>query len=193
MSAPEKTKILYATDVRETDTFNGGDSAVEVVGLVNHEHVVDYLRDRLRDREDETRAIGRLVGAFKGQSVLAAVFRMVEEVEHYRELRREAPILDSPAHVCEGLCHAHGAFGPEGDCYVCDARQERERAEAVEDKLVLLGVHHFCGGPVDLEQLTRWLEIDSGHIEQALDRLEDEDKVHPVVTGADRPRWKLGE
>jgi hypothetical protein len=83
----EKTKILYAADVRETDTFS--DPSVEVVGIANHEHVVDDLRDAKRWQDDELRGLVKLAGGYEGQSLLSVVTRLVEEVEHTRRMEQE--------------------------------------------------------------------------------------------------------
>lgn len=34
------------------------------------------------------------------------------------------------------LCHRHGAYNPEGDCFVCDAEQAREATQAVMGLLI---------------------------------------------------------
>lgn len=84
----EKTKILYATDVRETNTFDDAHKVVEVVELVNHEHVVDAKIEDLRNERMMLRALARLAGALPEESAISAVMRLVEEAEHYREERR---------------------------------------------------------------------------------------------------------
>jgi hypothetical protein len=94
------------------------------------------------------------------------------------------------------LCHAHGAHGPEGDCFVCDTQQERERAEAAEAAIVLALFKRAGGGgqPFNLEQIldaaTAFGLSDRERVEQALDRLEDDDQVQADVAGRDRPHWK---
>lgn len=65
----------------------------EVVKLVDVEHAIDALRDELRDEHAEGRGLLRVVGAYPGESLIAAVVRLVEEVEHYRKMRLESPAL----------------------------------------------------------------------------------------------------
>lgn len=91
------------------------------------------------------------------------------------------------------LCHAHGAYGPEGDCFVCDTRQAREWAEAAEAKLIYAVLRSMGqkAEDFDVDLLTKFTDLDRERIEQALDRLEDEDEVRALTTGADRPHWTL--
>lgn len=88
-----KTKILYAIDVRETDTFPGEPPSVEVVGIANHEHVVDELRDALRWREDAERGLTKLAGGYPEQSLLSVITKLVEEVEHYRQIHNDGELV----------------------------------------------------------------------------------------------------
>jgi hypothetical protein len=103
----EKAKILYAADVRETDTFT--DPSVEVIGIANHEHVVDDLRDTKRWQDDELRGLVKLAGGYPGQSLLSVITKLIEEVEHWRELQKGAPLVsgDLAQWIREELVHLH--------------------------------------------------------------------------------------
>lgn len=80
------------------DAIPGPDETVkEVIELPDVEHAIDEKIDRIRDLEAEQRAIARLAGAYPGQGPIAAVLKLVEEVEHYRELREEGPVVDDQA------------------------------------------------------------------------------------------------
>lgn len=90
--AREKTRVLFARDVREANTF-GGPPPVEVVELANHERVVDGLREDNRNMVDELAVIDRLTGALPDQTTLSAVLRVVREAEAYRQARLNNSII----------------------------------------------------------------------------------------------------
>lgn len=186
---------FFSGELRQSNTFQPPvkDGGVEVVMLAEHEKVVDHLREQRDSFEGELEGVRRLLDAAPNESVTAAAMKVRRQREHETERIRHAEVVDGPG-IDRGreLCHAHAAYSPEGDCFVCDAAQERERAEKAEGALVLRAFHAPTAGPIEnIESLAAWTELDPERIEQALERLEDDEKVQATYGGRDRPHWEL--
>jgi hypothetical protein len=168
----------------------------EVVRLPDHEHVVDHLREQRDSLEGELEAIRRLLDAAPQQSATAAAMKVKRQREFETERIMRAPVVERGEDDVRSndLCQAHGAFSPEGDCFVCDAVQERERAEKAEAEWVenvLRAVMRQKAADFDLDTLKSFISLDRDRCEQALERLESEDRVRAVYAGRDRPHWSL--
>jgi hypothetical protein len=97
MAEALKATVYFAEEVRQSDTFaqTGGNpsESVEVVLLPEYERAVDASIDGERWHKAELRGLVRLAGGSEGESPLAVVTRLIEEVEHYRRMRADSPVL----------------------------------------------------------------------------------------------------
>lgn len=157
----------------------------EVVQLGDHERVVDHLREQRDSHEGELEAVRRLLDAAPNESATAAAMKVKRQREAETERIMAAPVVEeSPAHVCEGLCHAHGAFGPEGDCYVCDTQIANEARDNALAAFVLRYFELHAVEKANAETIARWMNggrEDGGFTTTealvALNRLVDEDRL----------------
>jgi hypothetical protein len=196
---PEKTRILYAHDVRSTDT---GDAPQEVVALPQHERIVDHVREQRDNHYGELEAVRRLLLAGPQESAVAAASKVAREREFETERIMRSPVVDeAPVHVCEGLCHAHGAFGPEGDCYVCDTQIANEARDRALKAFVL---RYFELNPVekaDVPTIRRWLnggpegDFTTDEALEAINSLVDDDVIEFIpykgINPAHMNEWAL--
>ena len=85
------------------------------------------------------------------------------------------------------LCHAHGAYGPEGDCFVCDTQIANEARDRALDAFVLRYFEIHAVEKADAATIARWLSggkpdaFTTDDAMAAINRLVDAD-VLEIVT-----------